>query len=53
VARPVVGAGVALAVFEPLAVAVRLEDVNVMGEAIEQRAGETLGGENAGPLVDG
>ena len=53
VARPVVGAGVALAVFEPVAVAVHLENVNVMGEAIEQRAGETLGGENAGPLVEG
>jgi len=32
VARPVVGAGVALAVFEPVAAAVHLEDVNVMGE---------------------
>ena len=30
--RPFVGAGVALAVFEPVAVAVHLEDVNVMGE---------------------
>ncbi len=32
VARPVVGASVALAVFEPVAAAVHLEDVNVMGE---------------------
>jgi hypothetical protein len=53
VVRPVVGAGVALAVFEPAAVAVRLADVNVMGEAIEQRAGETLGGENAGQSSKG
>jgi hypothetical protein len=29
----------ALAVFEPKAVAVHLEDVNVVGEAIEERAG--------------
>jgi hypothetical protein len=29
----------ALAVFEPKAVAVQLEDVNVVGKAIEQRAG--------------
>ena len=51
--RPVVGADVALAVFKPEAVAVHLEDVNVVGEAIEQRASEALGGEHAGPLVEG
>jgi hypothetical protein len=44
---------VTLAGFEPVAVVVHLEDVNVTGEAIEQRAGKTLGGENAGPLVEG
>ena len=43
----------ALAVFEPEAVAVHLEDVNVVGKAIEQRAGQALGGEHAGPLVEG
>jgi hypothetical protein len=43
----------ALAVFEPEAVAVELEDVNVVGKAIEQRAGQALGGEHAGPLVEG
>jgi hypothetical protein len=53
VVRPVGGAGVALAVFEPAAVAVHLEDEDVMGEAIEQRASETLGGEHSGPLVEG
>ena len=37
---------VSLAVFEPEAVAVHLEDVNVVGKAIEQRAGEALGGEH-------
>ncbi len=44
---------VALAVFEPEAVAVELEDVNVVSKAIEQRAGQALGGEDAGPLVEG
>src|ERR1035437_2083506 len=43
----------ALAVFEPEAVAVELEDVNVVGKAIEQRAREALGGEHASPLVEG
>jgi hypothetical protein len=38
---------VAFAVFESEAVAVQLEDANVMGKAIEQRASETLGGEHA------
>jgi hypothetical protein len=37
VVRPVVGADVAFAMFKPEAVAVHLEDVNVVGEAIEQR----------------
>ena len=43
----------ALAVLEPEAVAVELEDVNVVGETIEQRTGEAFGGEHAGPLVEG
>ena len=29
----------ALAVFEPVTVAIHFEDVNVVGEAIEERAG--------------
>lgn len=33
-------------VFEPEAVAVHLEDVNVAGEAIEQCAGKPLGGQH-------
>ena len=41
------------AVFEPEAVTVHLEDVDVMGEAIEQRASEPLGAEHSGPLVEG
>src|SRR5260370_1667956 len=44
---------VALAVFEPEAVAIHLEDVNVVGKAIEQRACKAFGGEHAGPLVEG
>ena len=43
----------ALAVFESEAGAVHLEDMNVMGKAIEQRAGQALGGEHAGPFVEG
>jgi hypothetical protein len=42
----------ALAVFEPEAVAIHLEDVNVMGESIEQCASQALGTEDAGPLIE-
>src|SRR5271155_1137899 len=41
-----------LALFEPVAVAVHFEDVDVMGQAVEQRAGEPFGAEHAGPLVE-
>lgn len=41
------------ALLEAEALAVHLEDVNVMGEAVEQRAGQALGAEDAGPLVEG
>ena len=44
---------VTLAMLEPEAVAVHLEDVDVMGKAIEQRAGQSLGAEHAGPLIEG
>jgi hypothetical protein len=40
-----------LAVVEPEAV--HLEDVNVVGKSIEQRAGESLGAEHPGPLIEG
>lgn len=43
---------VLLAFFEAIAVAVHLGDVNVMSKAIEQGAGEPLGAENLGPLVE-
>jgi hypothetical protein len=37
---------------EPIALAVHFEDVDVMGEAVEERTGQALGAEHAGPLVD-
>jgi hypothetical protein len=40
-------------VFETVAVAVHLEDVDVVGEPIQQGAGEPFGGEDLGPLVEG
>ena len=42
-----------LAVFEAVAVAVELEDVDVMGQPVEQRAGEAFGPEDLGPFVEG
>jgi hypothetical protein len=39
-------------VSEPEAVAVHLEDMDVMGEAVEKRAGEPLGTEHGRPLVE-
>ena len=41
------------ALLEPEAVAVHLEDMDMVGEAIEQRAGQPLGAEHAGPLIEG
>ena len=46
------GAGL-LAVFEAVAVAVELEDVDVMGQPVEPRAGEAFGAEDLGPFVEG
>jgi hypothetical protein len=37
---------------QPIAVAVHLEDVDVMGEPIEQGARQALGAEHGGPLVE-
>src|SRR5271156_6453100 len=51
--RRLISSDMAFAVFEPEAVAVQLEDVNVMCKAIEQRASEALGGAHAGPLIEG
>ena len=40
------------ALIEPVALAVHLEDVEVVGEAIEERPGEALGAEYLGPFVE-
>ena len=40
------------ALAEPIALTVHLEDVDVMGEAVEERTGQALGAEHAGPLVE-
>src|SRR5712664_2159324 len=41
-----------LALCEAIAVAVHFEDVDVVGQPVEQRAGQQLGPEHAGPLVE-
>ena len=41
-----------LTLFEPIAVAVHFEDVDVVGQSVEQRTGQPLGPEHAGPLVE-
>ena len=47
------GGGALPAVLETVAVAVHLQDVNVVGEPVKQSAGEPLGVEHLGPLVEG
>ena len=41
------------ALVEPVALAIHLEDVDVVGEAVEESAGEALGAEHLGPFVEG
>ena len=41
------------ALLETVALAVHLQDVNVVGEPVKQSAGEPLGAEHVGPLVEG
>ena len=43
----------ALGVGETVAVAVHLEDVDVVGEPVEQGSGQALGAEHGCPLVEG
>jgi hypothetical protein len=43
----------AAAVLEAEAVAVHLDDVNMMGKPVEQCAGEPFGAEDFGPLLEG
>ena len=45
-------AAAALGLLEPVAFAVHLKDVHVMSEPVEQRAGEPLGAEHAGPFLE-
>ena len=47
------GAAFAPALLEAEAIAVHLQDVNVVCEAVEQSAGEPLGVEDFGPLGEG
>ena len=42
-----------LAVFEATVVAVQLEDVDVLGQPVEQRASQPFGAEDLGPFVEG
>ena len=55
--RAVAGSAVAsfcvpAALVEPVALAVHLEDVDMVGEPVEQRAGEAFGAEHLGPFVE-
>ena len=45
--------GVLPAALEAVAVAVHLQDVDVVGEPVQQGSGEPLGSEDVGPLVEG
>ena len=38
---------------EAVAVAVHLQDMDVVGEPVQQRAGEAFRSEHVGPLVEG
>ena len=44
--------GLLPAVLEAVALAVHFQDVDVVGEAVQQRAGEVLRSEHLGPLVE-
>jgi hypothetical protein len=46
------GTAFAAALFEAEAVAVHLQDVDVVGEAVEQRAGEPFRAEDFGPFSE-
>jgi hypothetical protein len=47
------GTALVPALLEAIAVAVHLQDVNVVGEAVEQGSGEAFGAEDLGPLLEG
>ena len=42
----------AFGLLEPVGVAVHLQDVDVVGQAVEQCTGQSLGGEDAGPFLE-
>ena len=44
--------GVPPAVLQPVALAIHLQDVDVVGEAVQQRAGQPLRTEDFGPFVE-
>ena len=41
------------ALLEPVALAVHFQDMDMVGDAVEERAGETLAGEHRGPFLEG
>jgi hypothetical protein len=41
------------AVFEPVALAIHLKNVDVVGQAIQQRACQPLGTKDLGPFIEG
>ncbi len=51
--RPVgLGFVFGFALLEPEALAIHLEDMDVMGEAVEERAGETFRPKDLGPFIE-
>ena len=45
--------GVLPAALEPVALAVHFQDVDVVGEAVQQRAGKAFRAEDLSPLIEG
>ena len=43
----------AAALLEAVTIAVHLQDVDVMGDAVEQSAGKPFGAEDLGPFLEG
>jgi hypothetical protein len=50
---PALGSLAVPALSQPVAFAVHLEDVDVVGETAEERVGKALRAEHLGPLVEG
>ena len=47
------GSASGAALLEPVALAIHLRDVDMVGDAVEQGAGEALAGEDRGPFLEG